>query len=166
MTITEEQVKDAIAYAEAEVKRRALNGKKRQELTLEAIAALFAEAAAADEMALAGLPADLRMSRYVSLRDAMRAHVSGDPAKLKRVFARAPTLPKLYGTAEAAAALDLPKSHMYRLRDSGRLPTPMEELANGPVFLAEEIDVLAEELRAERAGRAARKEARRVAAMG
>lgn len=171
MTVTLGEIQVAFDEAEAEVKRRALNGAVRRKLTMEKVEALFAVDAPEEPVADAGSD-----KRYVSLAAIMRAYkrspLEAGP-RIQRIFERSPQLPAFYGTAEAADALGLPKSHMYRLRDKGRLPEPVAELANGPVFIAYEIDALAVELRLERDARAGRKaaradqrEARRLAKLG
>lgn len=162
MSVTLQEIQAAFNEAEAEVKMRALNGAMRKKLTMEKVEALFARPGAPEPEPMEGPD-----KRYVGLSAIMKAYVREPNAagpRIQRIFARAPQLPVLYGTAEAAESLDLPKSHMYRLRDSGRLPEPVAELANGPVFIGAEIDALAVELRAERQERADKKAAREARA--
>lgn len=166
MSVTLQEIQVAFEDAEAEVKRRSLNGVMRRKLTMEKIEALFAGAEPEGEGPEPDPDTD---KRYVSCAAVLRAYLkqpSTAGPRIQRVFSRSPQLPAFYGTAEAAESLDLPKSHMYRLRDNGRLPEPVAELANGPVFIAHEIDALAVELRAERDARAERREAKRLASLG
>lgn len=159
MTVTLNEVKNVVASAEAEARERKLNGKMRVALVEKYLDVLYAGAPEEERNA------PLTDERFVSERDVVKAalRASGGSAEtmtqaLNRIFGRAPRMPEIMGLAEAADAVGLRKPHLYRLRDNGRLPEPIAELANGPVFLASEINVLAKQLQGERAEKARRKE--------
>lgn len=69
----------------------------------------------------------------------------------------ADSYPTLVGVGEAAEMLGLPKPRIARLREQGRMPEPIQELAAGPVWLRSEVKLLAEELAEERRTREARR---------
>jgi len=83
-----------------------------------------------------------------------------NPTVVDRWWARQPRAPTLMGVAEASMALGVSKPRLVKLREQGRMPEPFAELSGGPVYLAEEVAVLAGEIRDERTQREAKRAAK------
>lgn len=82
---------------------------------------------------------------------------------LERWLARQRTAPSLVGSTAAAKLLGVQPPHLARLRDQGRMPEPIPVDGSVDVYVREEVEELAGELRAERAARAARRAEREEA---
>lgn len=102
------------------------------------------------------------------LRDAVRrgqnpqAMAASVERRIESFLARQPLAPTLVGVGEASEMIGLPKPRIARLREQGRMPEPIAELAAGPVWIQPEVEELAATLARERAARTARKEAASV----
>lgn len=82
---------------------------------------------------------------------------------IERFLSRQPRSPELIGTTAAAKLLGIQPPHVSRLRDQGRMPEAVRVEGGNDVFIRDEVEQLARELRAEREDRARRRAARQEA---
>lgn len=52
-------------------------------------------------------------------------------------------IPALLGSGEVAAKLGVSRQRLHELRSSGRLPAPLAELSNGPIWFSQAIEAFA-----------------------
>jgi hypothetical protein len=67
---------------------------------------------------------------------------------------RQPRAPALVGSSAAAAILGVPKPHVTRLRQQGRMPEAIPVEGSNDVYVRSEVVALARQLRREREARA------------
>lgn len=79
-------------------------------------------------------------------------------AAVDRWVTRQARCPRLVGTTAAAKILGVRPPHVSRLRDRGVMPEPIQIEDSVEVYLREDVEEVAEELRARRSLRAKRKE--------
>lgn len=55
-----------------------------------------------------------------------------------------PNIPELLGATEAAALLGVSRQRLHQLRSDGRFPSPLMELAGGPIWMRAAVDAFLE----------------------
>lgn len=104
------------------------------------------------------------MHRFIDEAELLRRVPDADlRARLERWLRKQPTAPILVGVSRAAQMMEVPKPHIYRFREQGRMPEPIEvEGPSAPVWIKAEVAAFAEDLKRERAARAERRAAAEV----